>query len=88
MRIQTLTPEEATQILRSLGMKISAENLRQGIRQGVYSFGIYIDTANHHPIYQIFKKQFDRWIRERADDEEDQDRPYLLIGGRQKEVGG
>ena len=66
MRIQTLTTNEATQILRSLGMKISPENLRLGIQQGVYPFGIYIETGNNHPVYQIFKKLFDAWIEERA----------------------
>lgn len=80
MRIPTLTPDEAVRILRDLGMKISPENLRLGIQQGVYPFGVYIETKNQHPVYQIFRKLFDAWIEERAEDDEPEDWPPRRIG--------
>lgn len=62
--IETLTAQEATELLRSYGMKISLETMRNGLQQGVYPFGIYIQNEKS-PVYQIFKKQLDQWIAER-----------------------
>ena len=63
-KIETLTPQEATEILRRYGMRISPDVLRLGLQQGVYPFGVYI-AGNGSPIYQIFRKQFNEWISER-----------------------
>ena len=63
--IPTMTPQTATEYLRELGMSISPDTLRRGIQQGVYPFGICIDTGNT-PVYQIFKRLLDEWIDERA----------------------
>ena len=45
--IPTMTPQTATEYLRELGMSISPDTLRRGIQQGVYPFGICIDTGEH-----------------------------------------
>ena len=63
--IETLTVQEATELLRRNGIKISVETLGRGLQQGVYPFGIYI-RGKKAPIYQIFKVQFDRWVLERS----------------------
>lgn len=63
--IETLTVQEATELLRSNGMKTSVDTLGRGLQQGVYPFGIYIQ-GKKGPIYQIFKVQFDRWVQERS----------------------
>ena len=45
-----------------------------------YPFGVYIETKNQHPVYQIFRKLFDAWIEERAEDDEPEDWPPRRIG--------
>lgn len=67
-RIATLTPQDAAQYLRDRGLSISSDTLRQGIRQGVYPFGLVIEL-DKSPVYQIFKKQLDAWIAERTVEE-------------------
>lgn len=64
-RIATLTPQDAAQYLRDRGLSISPDTLRQGIKQGVYPFGIVIEMERS-PVFQIFKKQLDAWIAERT----------------------
>lgn len=63
--IETVTTQEATEILRACGMRISLETIRLGIEQGAYPFGICIRTEKS-PVYQVFKKQLDQWIAERS----------------------
>lgn len=63
--IETLTPAQAAKHLREMGMKISVDTLRLGLQQKVYPFGIYIDHDGS-PVYQIFKRQFEEWVTERA----------------------
>lgn len=65
-QIETMTPQEATEELRAMGLKISVPTLRLGIQQGAYPFGICIKSQNGAPVYQIFRKQFDAWCRERS----------------------
>lgn len=67
-RIATLTVQDAAQYLRDRGLSISPDTLRQGIRQGVYPFGLVIEL-DKSPVYQIFKKQLDTWIAERTVEE-------------------
>ena len=52
-RISTLTPQDAAQYLRDRGLSISPDTLRQGIKQGVYPFGIVIEMERS-PVFQIF----------------------------------
>ena len=67
-RIEVMNPREASDYLRELGMRTSAETLRFGIKQGVFPFGICIETDNT-PVYHIFKRLLDDWIAERSIDE-------------------
>ena len=66
MTIKTLTTQEATEQLRHLGVKISTETMRNGLRQGVFPFGTYIETPNGSPVYTIYERLFHKWIAERA----------------------
>lgn len=68
--IATLTPTDATEILREHGMKMSPDTLRHGIEQGVYPFGVCIQ-CDRQPVYQIFAKLFYEWIAERSVDEKE-----------------
>lgn len=63
--IETLTVQEATELLRSYGMKISVDTLGRGLQQGVYPFGIYIQ-GKKDPIYQIFRVKLDKWVLEHS----------------------
>ena len=67
-RIATLTVQDAAQYLRDRGLSISPDTLRQGIKQGVYPFGIVIEMERS-PVFKIFKKQLDAWIAERTVEE-------------------
>ena len=67
-RIATLPPQDAAQYLRDRGLSISPDTLRQGIKQGVYPFGIVIEMERS-PVFQIVKKQLDAWIAERTVEE-------------------
>lgn len=67
-RIATLTVQDTAQYLRDRGLSISPDTLRQGIKQGVYPFGIVIEMERS-PVFQIFKKQLDAWIAERTVEE-------------------
>lgn len=61
----TLTPEEVAQVLRAIGVRTTATRIREGIRQGKYPFGIVIDLAT--PTYEIYRKDFEKWLREKFD---------------------
>lgn len=62
--IETLTPEKAAEELRSLGVKISPETIRKGLQQKTYPFGDYVDRGTS-PVYFIYRKLFDEWVKER-----------------------
>jgi len=64
--IETLNVEQATTILRHMGMRISPVAVRRGIEQGVFPFGDYIQMDKGTPVYQIYKRLFDAWVAERA----------------------
>lgn len=65
-----ITPEQATEILRSYGMKTSAVNLREALKQKVFPFGDCIQTPNGSPRFFVYKKLLDDWIKERLVKEE------------------
>ncbi len=60
----TMTPQQATERLRAMGLKIGTETVRQGIAQGVFPFGVCITTKDGIPVYLISAKKFDAWARE------------------------
>ena len=64
--IETLTVAEATEKLRALGLRISAETLRKGLEQGVFPFGEHIQGRTGGNCYFIYRRLFDAWVKERA----------------------
>jgi len=56
----TITPEEAAEIIRSKGIKIGAEAVRDGIEQGVLPFGIMILQNKRN--YYISRKKLNEWL--------------------------
>ena len=58
----TVTPEEATKIIRDAGVQIGTETLRAGIEQGMFPFGICI--VQNKRIFLISKKKLTEWISE------------------------
>lgn len=65
-QIKTLTAQEATERLRSMGMKISVEAVRDGLQQGAFPFGNYIQGAKNR-IFIVYEKLLNAWIAERAE---------------------
>ncbi len=66
LALNTLTAQEATEILREMGMKISADVLRDGIGAGVFPFGMSYKTKNGGLKVFIFEEQLKHWVSERA----------------------
>ena len=64
--IETITLQELSVLLRSLGMKVSEPVLGSGLEQGRYPFGVAINTDKGGRRYEIYKRLVDEWIRERA----------------------
>lgn len=67
MKITTLTLEEAVSRLRLAGLRTSKETLGEGLKQGVYSFGVGFTGPRGGTVYQIFSRQLDEWIAERSE---------------------
>lgn len=67
--IITLTPEEATERLRALGMHISPQNIRDGIQQKTYPFGDCVLNGKSRR-FQIYDALLTRWIAERVSEVE------------------
>lgn len=64
-QIQTLTVEEATEKLRTMGVRISPDTLRRGLQQKVFPFGDCI-ISEKAPRFLIYGKLFQKWVAERA----------------------
>ena len=64
--IMTLTVQEATERLRAMGVRISPDTLRDGIRQNIFPFGDHIETKAGNPVYLIYEKLFNQWAAQRA----------------------
>ena len=62
--IETMTVQETVEELRTLGMSISLDKLRDGIEQGVYPFGTCIQMKSRE--FDVFRVLFDKWVDERA----------------------
>ena len=58
----TMTPEEVSVVLRSYGVKTSPYKIREGLKQGAYPFGVYIQMTS--PVYEIYTKKFVSWCEE------------------------
>lgn len=66
--IETMTPEKAAEYLRQRGYNICKETLWQGLQQGVFPFGVYIQSKSGKPVYTVFVKLLRQWADERAVD--------------------
>lgn len=62
--IEHMTVEETTQKLRELGLRITAETLRDGIAQGQFPFGSYIKKEKSCVCY-VWTRLFNAWVDER-----------------------
>jgi hypothetical protein len=69
MKIVTLTLAEAVSRLHLAGLKISKETQGEGLKSGVYSFGVGFTGQRGGTVYQIFSRQLDEWIAERSEEE-------------------
>lgn len=67
--IKTITPQEAAEKLRGLGMKISPDVIRAGLEQRVFSFGDAVENGNGSYRYLVYDRLLDEWIRLRAAEE-------------------
>lgn len=69
-----ITPEEAADKLRALGMRISPATVREGMAQKIFPFGDYIKT-NTSCVCYVYPSLLEQWIRERFGDDEGVDKP-------------
>lgn len=60
----TITPEQASERLRAIGMKITPTTVREGMAQGRFPFGDYIKTEKSCVCY-VYPRLLERWIEER-----------------------
>lgn len=65
MAIIQLTLAEAVEKLHAAGMKISKESLGEGIKQGVFEFGVAYKGQRGGTVFQIYNGLLDKWIAER-----------------------
>lgn len=66
IKIETISLQEVTLLLRSLGMKVSEMTIGSGIDQGKYPFAICIHTDKDGRRFEIYKRLLDEWISDRA----------------------
>ena len=64
INLAILTAQEATERLRDMGMKISADMLRCGIAQKQFPFGVLIRTEDDNPRCYIYEKKLIQWAKE------------------------
>lgn len=67
-QIETMTVEEATQKLRSMGVRISPTTLREGILQGQFPFGncIKSEKSKKTGVFFVWTRLFNEWVAERT----------------------
>jgi hypothetical protein len=64
--IEVLTAQEATEILRSEGLKISADTIRNGIQQGVFPFGDCVTEDGKVRWCYIYRPKLEAWIADKT----------------------
>ncbi len=62
MKAEIIKPEVAAKELREMGMRINAQNIRYGLREGKFPFGVAINMGKQWE-YLIYRKQFDAFIK-------------------------
>ena len=68
MYVETVTTAEAAEVMRTAGISISAETVRNGIEQGVFPFGVCIQ-GEKRKVYQVYKVLLLGWLKDRASDD-------------------
>ena len=68
MEAVTITPEQAAERLRAIGMKITPTTIREGMAQNRFPFGDYIKTEKSCVCF-VYPRLLDRWIEERFGEE-------------------
>ena len=58
MKAEVIKPEVAAKELREMGMRMNAQNIRYGLREGKFPFGVAINMGKQWE-YLIYRKQFD-----------------------------
>lgn len=67
--IPTITPKEAVDRLRALGMNTSETAIRDGIEQKIFPFGDCVliqDGVKRTRRFYIYEKLFNEWIAQRS----------------------
>lgn len=62
----TLSPASAAEVLKKAGLPISAEKIRFGLRQRVYSFGDAVEMCSGEYSYAVYAVLLEQWIKERT----------------------
>ena len=60
MKAEIIKPEVAAKELREMGMRINAQNIRYGLREGKFPFGVTINMGKQWE-YLIYRKLFDEF---------------------------
>lgn len=60
MKAEVIKPEVAAKELREMGMRINAQNIRYGLREGKFPFGVGINMGKQWE-YLIYRKLFDEF---------------------------
>lgn len=60
MKAEIIKPEVAAKELREMGMRINAQNIRYGLREGEFPFGVAINMGKQWE-YLIYRKLFDEF---------------------------
>lgn len=63
MTIETMTPQETAEYLRSCGMKITAETIRDALEHKCYDWGTYIPKKSGSCVCFVYKKLLLDWIK-------------------------
>ena len=64
--IETMSVQEAVKRLRSVGIRICAQTLRDGIEQGAFPFGTcYRVRDSKRRVCRVYTRKLEEWIREK-----------------------
>lgn len=68
VKFDTMNAREASEILKSYGLRISADSIRMGIRIKQFPFGYWIPKADleHTANCTIFRNKLMEWIYDNA----------------------
>ena len=64
--LRIITAAEAAERLRTMGMKVSPDTIREGIEQNRFSFGDVIRSKNGNPICFVYEKKLMEWASDKG----------------------